>query len=395
LPAVIIVAGSKGKGSTAHLIASILGAAGLRTGLYTSPHIDRWNERIAAEGQDILDEEAAALIERYGADMLRAGSDGERATYFEVMTALAFLHFVNHALDVVVLEVGLGGRFDAVNVCDARVAVITQLGLEHQSVLGETIGQIALEKAGVMRTGQFVILEHQPIAATAALWAEADRVGALRVDAGLWEISEGSVGQDFQEFILTRAGQSLGPLRLRLLGRHQLRNARLAVMAALAYSDKTGNIIPDEAIARGLVGLRMPVRMEFMPGHPDLLLDGAHNTESAAALADAVQRHFPNRKIRLVVGMMRDKNPQKFMEEMKKLNPVEVIAVGVESDRAWSERELAEQWSGLDAPVRLAHRWQDAQELLKKSASEAGLVLVTGSLYLAGEARRHRMRGAA
>ncbi len=167
-------------------------------------------------------------------------------------------------------------------------------------------------------------------------------------------------------------------------------------MAALAYSDKTGNLIPDEAIARGLLGLRIPVRMEYFPGHPDLLLDGAHNTESAAALADAVIRHFPDRRIRLVIGMMRDKDPKKFMEKMKILKPVEVIAVGVESERAWSEQELAAQWSDLDLPVRQAHRWPNAQDFfLIKSASEGDLVLVTGSLYLAGEARRQRMGSAA
>lgn len=391
LPPVIVVAGSKGKGSTSHLIASILGAAGLRTGLYTSPHIVRWNERIVAEGQEITDEEAAGLIARFGARMTVPTAGGETATYFEVMTALAFLHFSDRDLDAVVLEVGLGGTYDAVNVCDAAVGVITQLGLEHQLVLGDTLAKIAGEKAGIMRRGQYVVLEHQPIEATAVLWARAEEAGARHVDAGMWSIREDGIDRDFQQFFLARGEQSLGPLRLRLLGEHQLRNARLAVMAALAFAARTGTDLPDEALTRGMVGVKVPVRMEFLenvPAGKDWLLDGAHNRESAAALAAGIRRHFAGRPVRLAVGMMRDKNPQAFLEEMKTVNPLEIVAVGMESDRAWGADELVSQWAASGVPIRKAARWAEASEHLRRSLRPHELAVVTGSLYLAGEARR-------
>lgn len=391
LPGVVVVAGSKGKGSTSHLIASILGAAGLKTGLYTSPHIVRWNERIVAEGAQITDEEAAAWIARHADAFLSPTSNGERATYFEVMTAMAFLHFADRELEAVVLEVGLGGTYDAVNVSDAQVAVITQLGLEHQGVLGETLAQIAAEKAGVLKRGQVAVFEHQPIEAMAVLWAAAEQAGALHVDAGLWSIQEDEMGRDFQQFFLTRGEESLGPLRLRLLGAHQLRNARLAVMGALAFCEKTARVLPDEAIVRGLFGVKVPVRMELIGGGPDgvnWLLDGAHNRESAAALAAAIRRHFAGWPVRLAVGMMRDKQPDAFLKELAVLKPVEVVAVGVRSDRAWAPAELTERWKAVGIPSREAQDWSQAAELLKGSSRSGELLVVTGSLYLAGEARK-------
>lgn len=388
LPPAVIVAGSKGKGSTSHLIASILGAAGLRTGLYTSPHIVRWNERIVAEGQEITDEEAEALIAEYGGRLAAPTANGQLPTYFEVVTALAFLHFADRGLEAVVLEVGLGGTYDAVNVVDAGVAVITQLGLEHQLVLGDTLAKIAGEKAGVMREGQYTVLEHQPIEAAAALWAQADEKRARKIDAGMWTIEPGETGRDFQDFSLMSGPLEFGPLRLRLLGEHQLRNARLAVIAALAFAEKNGREMPDEAIARGLFGVKVPVRMELFDGKPAWLLDGAHNTESAAALAAGIRKHFPGRRVRLAVGMMRDKDPKKFMEQMDRIGPAEVVAVGMESDRAWTAAELAERWSSPDRTVREAARWPDARRMLAETLEPDDLAVVTGSLYLAGEARR-------
>lgn len=389
LPPVVIVAGSKGKGSTAHLTASILGAAGLKTGLYTSPHIVRWNERIVAEGQPISDEEAAALIGRFGDAFLAPTANGERATYFEVVTAMAFLHFADRELEAVVLEVGLGGTYDAVNVCDAPVAVITQLGLEHQLVLGATLPEIAREKAGVMRKGQYAILEHQPLEAVAVLWAAAEEAGAQKIDAGMWQIQPGETGKDFQEFTLAAGAYEFGPLRLRLLGEHQLRNARLAVMAAFAFGEKSGRTIPDEAIARGLFGVKVPVRMELLEeAGAAWLLDGAHNRESAAALAAAIRKHFEDRPVRLAVGMMRDKDPAAFLQELKAVGPLEVIAVGIGSERAWPAEALAGHWSASGIPVRAAARWPDAEAMMKKSLKPGELAVVTGSLYLAGEARR-------
>lgn len=392
LPPVVIVAGSKGKGSTSHLTASILGAAGLKTGLYTSPHIIRWNERIVANGQEITDEEVAELITRHGGEFLKRCGNGEMPTYFEAVTALAFLHFAAKGLDAVVLEVGLGGRFDAVNVCDAAVGVITQLALEHQAVLGPTLVEIAAEKAGIMRRGQLVILEQQPLDATTVLWVEAESVGARKVDADRWSLEAGSSGPDHQEFTLVSGAVEYGPLRLGLLGDHQLRNARLAIMAAFAFGEKTGREIPDEAIRRGLLGVRVPVRMEHITEAGEWLLDGAHNAESAAALAIGVRKHFGGMPVRLVVGMLRDKDPSGFIKELSRLDPVEVIACGVDSDRAWSPDELQAAWEAVGIRARKALRWSEAEAMIRRDAASGELTVVTGSLYLAGEARRSLRR---
>lgn len=388
LPAVITVAGSKGKGSTSHLIVSILGAAGLKTGLYTSPHISRWNERITANGQEISDDEAAAIIAKYGDAIAQPCSNGEKPTYFEVMTAIAFLHFTGCGLDAVVLEVGLGGTYDAVNVCDAQVAVITQLGLEHQKVLGATLTEIAREKAGIMRQGQFIILERQPLDATTVLWRHAEDTGARKIDADRWSIEKGEAGHDYQEFSLVSGAVEYGPLRLGLLGDHQIRNARLAVMAAFAFGEKSGREIPDEAIRRGLLGLTVPARMEHIVDDREWLLDGAHNTESAEVLADAVKKHFGNMSVRLIVGMLRDKDPIAFIKNLEPLKPVEVIAAGVRSERAWSAEELGERWESIGLRARKAHDWSEAEQMIRADAQPGELTVVTGSLYLAGEARK-------
>lgn len=388
LPPVIIVAGSKGKGSTAHLITSILGAAGMRTGLYTSPHIIRWNERIIANGQEITDAEAAALIGRFGSEFGRPCANGETATYFEVMTALALLHFAAARLDAVVLEVGLGGAYDAVNVCDAQVAVITQLGLEHQKILGATLPEIAREKAGVMRSGQFVILERQPLDATTALWRHAEETGAKKIDADRWGLERGHWARDHQEFSLLSGAVEYGPLRLGLLGDHQIRNARLAVMAVFSLGEKIGCEIPDEAIRRGLLGVRVPVRMELIEGSPSWLLDGAHNAESASALADGILKHFAGAPVRLVVGMLSDKDAAGFMNELKRLQPVEVIAAGVDSERGRDPEELCRVWESLGIRARKAAGWADAERMVRADAQPGDVIVVTGSLYLAGEARK-------
>lgn len=388
LPFVITVAGSKGKGSTSHLIASILGAAGLKTGLYTSPHISRWNERITANGQDISDEEIAAIISKHGDAMVRPCSNGEKATYFEVITAIAFLHFAACGLDAVVLEVGLGGTYDAVNVCDAQVAVITQLGLEHQTVLGATLPEIAREKAGIMREGQFTILERQPLDATTVLWRHAEETGARKIDADRWAIEKGAAGPDYQEFSLLSGPVEYGPLRLGLLGDHQIRNARLAMMAAFAFGEKSGRNIPDEAIRRGLLGLTVPARMEHIVEDREWLLDGAHNTESAEVLADAVKKHFGSMPVRLIVGMLRDKDPVAFIKNLEPLKAIEVIAVGVQSERAWSAEELGERWQTIGLRARKAQSWSDAEQMIRADAQPGELTVVTGSLYLAGEARK-------
>jgi dihydrofolate synthase/folylpolyglutamate synthase len=262
------------------------------------------------------------------------------------------------------------------------------LGLEHQKVLGATLPEIAREKAGVMRAGQYVVIERQSLDATTVLWRCAEDAGAKKIDADRWMLEPGDSARDYQEFSLVSGAVEYGPLRLGLLGDHQIRNARLAVMAAFAFGEKTNREIPDEAVRRGLLGVRVPVRMEWIDGEPAWLLDGAHNAESAEALAEGILKHFAGSPVRLVVGMLRDKNPSTFMQELERLNPVDVIAVGVDSDRTWTSDELRAFWQPLGIRSRKALSWTDAERMVREDAQPGELTVVTGSLYLAGEARR-------
>lgn len=363
---IVLIAGTKGKGSTAALLASILSAAGLATGLYTKPHLQSYRERVRVDGVAVGESAFADAVDalRPQIDALRelAPSAGQPTT-FELTTALAFMHFASSRCTLAVIEVGLGGRLDATNATDPHVSVITPISHDHMRELGPRLDGIAREKAGILRPGRVAVVAAQRATVTAAIRAECERVGAER--------------RVIPPLTVVEANR----LRLTLRGAHQRQNAALAIAAARALSEHGIVTVNDDHVARGLTRLRWAGRFEVVPGAPIIVLDGAHNDGSAEALASALRTEFPGRRVRLVVGMMRDKDAAAFARAMKPVASV-IYATAPHGVRALPSEELARRYRS-----RSFAQLTDALAAARSESSARDIVCVTGSLALVGEAR--------
>jgi len=387
----VVIAGSKGKGSTAAFLEAILLAAGHRAGLYTSPHLVSVRERIRVGGREIG---ARALGSRIGELRRRLGPRA-RLTHFEWLTLAGIEHFARERALPALLEIGLGGRLDAVNAVDGALTVVTGIEREHVDLLGTRLAGIAAEKAGIMRPGVPCVIGAVRPAARAALATCAARAGARPVwleSAAAWRIT----GHDRRglRLDLTTPGGTLRGLRLGMLGRHQAHNAALAVLAAGELRAQ-GWSIPDAAVRRGLAAARWPGRCEYRPGRPALLLDGAHTAGSARALADLLAEVFPRRRIALVFGALRDKNCAAMAGALFPL------AAAAHLVRPPEERGLEPAELLRRVPPHLRGRCRSAPGAAAalaaagRDAGPSGLVVVAGSLFLAGEVlalerRKHR-----
>lgn len=363
---IVLIAGTKGKGSTAALLASILTAAGATTGLYTKPHLQSYRERVRVDGEAVSEGVFADAVDALGPqiDALRvlAPSAGLPTT-FELTTALALQHFASSRCSVAVVEVGLGGRLDATNATDPHVSVITPISHDHMRELGTRLDGIAREKAGILRPGRVAVVAAQRPTVTAAIRIECDRLGAER------------------RMIPPLTPAEAKRLRLALPGQHQRQNAALAISAAHALAEHGIVKVDDNDVTRGLSRLRWPGRFEVVPGTPTIVLDGAHNDGSAEALALALRSEFPGRHVRLVVGMMRDKDAAAFARAMRPVARV-VYATAPRGARALPAEELARRYR--------SRSFANVAEALATARSESDardIVCVTGSLALVGEAR--------
>ncbi|GAO05073.1 folylpolyglutamate synthase/dihydrofolate synthase family protein [Anaeromyxobacter sp. PSR-1] len=359
---VLHVGGTNGKGSTCAMAAAALREAGLRTGLYTSPHLVRFNERIQVDGVEISDAALAATLEavRRACPWHEAGGEGDRLTYFEVATLAGLLHLAAERVDAAVIEVGLGGRFDATNAIRPAVTAIARIGLDHTQLLGDTVERVAFEKAGIFKPGvPAVVHAAQPAGALEVLRAEAARRGAPFVVAGeAWD----------------------GPVALR--GPHQRANAALAAAALRALAG-AGVAVPEDAIARGIAGARWPGRLEELGG---VLLDGAHNPQGAAALAAALPALHPGRPVELVFGVLADKDHAGMLAALAPaVRRLHLVTPPSPRARPAAELRALAEAHGVAADVHggLA----EAIACARAAAGEGGVVGVAGSLYLVGEAR--------
>lgn len=352
----IHIAGSNGKGSTAAMCDAVLRAAGLRVGLYTSPHLSRLTERVRVDGVEIAPDRVAALVERVLAM-------GPELTFFEAVTAMGFVAFAEDAIDVAVVEVGLGGRLDATNaLARPLVSVVTGIALEHTEVLGSTLAQIAREKAGIFRAGVPAVAAARDEEARAAIAEVARRVGAPLA----W------LGTDF--------ASDVAPA---LLGAHQRDNAALA-MAAL--SRLPGALRPTASAREALERVTWPGRLERIGD--DILLDGAHNADGARALAAALPEVAAGRPVTMVLGMVDDKDMAAFLAPLAGL--VEhVVATTPDTPRARDAAMLAEGVAARGISVEIE---PDPVRALERAAARAGLCVVAGSLFLIGQLRAH-LRG--
>jgi dihydrofolate synthase/folylpolyglutamate synthase len=386
------IAGTNGKGSTAAMLDSILRMAGRRTGLYTSPHLERINERIRINGDDISDEDFAAAWTRVQAaieSLLANGKLAAHPTYFECITALAFVAFVEHGVDFAIYEVGLGGRLDSTNIVEPEVAVITSIDFDHESFLGHSIAEIAAEKAGIIKPGALVVTSAERPEARDVIARRCKEMGArlVEVDAA-WSVKESATAGGYYRAIAA-ATDSHKELAIEppLPGRFQIRNALTAATAARLLAER-GFAITDEAIANGIRKARWPGRLERLSDRPAVYLDGTHNPAGAKELLKFWQENFAGRRIWLVYGAMRDKAVD---EIAGLLFPVADFVILTEplQPRAISAPLLAEMTGHLAKNSAVVSNPVEALERAIEMASPEDAVFATGSLYLVGDLRSY------
>jgi dihydrofolate synthase/folylpolyglutamate synthase len=406
----VLVAGTNGKGSTAATLASILQASGLNTGLYTSPHLVRLNERIRLNGVSIADADFALLhdvVDRTAERLVEEGDLPWHPSFFEMLTAMAFEYFARNRPDMVVLEVGMGGRLDATNVVEPRLSIITDIALDHQKYLGETIAEIAREKAGIIRSGGAVVTLPQLPEANDVIGNAILDTGARAVNAVPYvpPVSPGSANylvpgaagspQIRNRYLLEVMGKEI-MVDSPLVGRHQLRNLALAIAAAEELHHQGINKITPETIAQGIRDTQWPGRFQMLPpegGNPEMVLDVAHNPAGAWALRSTLSSAYPNlesgREITMVFGVMRDKAMQEMTEI---LFPIagRVILTHANNPRSASPEEIRQAAARITRGVDIEDATDTASALdrAQNVAGENGLIVVTGSIYLVGEAMR-------
>ena len=411
----VLIAGTNGKGSTAATLASILRASGLKTGLYTSPHLMRINERIRVNGQEISDDDFARLhgeVDGAAERLVEQEKLPWHPSFFEMMTAIAFEHFTREQVEIAVLEVGMGGRLDATNVVEPRISVITDISLDHQKFLGNTVGEIAREKVGIIRAGGVVVTLPQQPEANDVIGNTILELGARGVSAVPY-VPPVSPGSGDYLVKVKRGGETLHassgeaaksyiyryPLQVMkhqivvetaLVGRHQLRNVALAIAAAEELSKQGFAGITPQTIERGIRETRWPGRFEVMtarPGWPEVVLDVAHNPAGAWALRSALSERYGDRPLLFVFGAMRDKAISEMTEILFPLAE-RVIATRAENPRSATPEEIqqagARTGTEIEAAADIATALAQARQWAGKTPGKA--IVVTGSIYLVGEA---------
>jgi dihydrofolate synthase/folylpolyglutamate synthase len=411
----VLIAGTNGKGSTAATLASILQASALKTGLYTSPHLMRINERIRVNGQEISDNDFARLhgeVDGAAEKLVERAALPWHPSFFEMMTAIAFEHFAREQVEIAVLEVGMGGRLDATNVVEPRISVITDISLDHQKFLGNTVGEIAREKVGIIRPGGVVVtLPQQPeandVIGNTILELSARGVSAVPYvppvspGSGDYLVTVRSGGETLPAGRVEAAKKYIYryPLQVMkhqivveasLVGRHQLRNVALAIAAAEELNKQGFAAITPQTIERGIRETRWPGRFQVMappPGLPEIVLDVAHNPAGAWALRSALSERYGDRPLLFVFGAMRDKAISEMTEILFPLAE-RVIATRAENPRSATPEEIQQAGARTGTEIELA---SDAASALEQARGWAGarpmaVIVVTGSIYLVGEA---------
>jgi dihydrofolate synthase/folylpolyglutamate synthase len=420
----VLIAGTNGKGSTAATLASILRASGLRTGLYTSPHLVRINERIRISGTEISDDDFALLhdvVDRTAERLVEEGELPWHPSFFEMLTAIAFEYFAQNKVEIAVLEVGMGGRLDATNVIQPRVSVITDISLDHQKFLGNTVAEIAREKAGIIRSGGVVVTLPQQPQANDVIGNTILELGAQGVSAVPYvpPVSPGSdpyfvpsvdekpsIAENAEECAedaekstpQTEVRISRYPLPVMgkqilvetpLVGRHQLRNIALAIATAEVLSHQ-GFLITPEVIERGIRETRWPGRFQVMPSQgtaPEYIFDVAHNPAGAWALRSTLSACYEDRPLTFVFGAMLDKAIGEIAEILFPL-AAQVIATRADNPRSATPDQIREAAARTGTDIEDAIDVGAALDRARSLAGPRGVVVITGSIYIVGEAMR-------
>jgi dihydrofolate synthase / folylpolyglutamate synthase len=400
----VLIAGTNGKGSTAATLASILQAAGYKTGLYTSPHLVRINERIRINGAAIADDDFTGihdLVDRTADRLVSEADLPWHPSFFEMLTAIAFECFAREKVDIAVLEVGMGGRLDATNVVDPRVSVITDISLDHQKFLGDTLTEIAREKAGIIRPNGAVVTLPQTADANDVIGNTILTLGARAITAVPYVPP---VSPNSAQYLLPSTQEKAGyvsryPLQVMgkeitvetpLVGRHQLRNIALAIAAAEELSRQGFAAITSATIERGIHDTRWSGRFHVLPAtadHPEVVFDVAHNPAGAWALRSTLSATYEERPLVFVFGAMRDKAVGEMAEILFPLAD-RIIATHADNPRAATPAEIREAAHRVSVEIDEAPDVSSALAQARAAAGTRGLVVVTGSIYIVGEAMR-------
>jgi dihydrofolate synthase/folylpolyglutamate synthase len=377
------IAGSKGKGSVSAFCASVLEKAGYQVGLYTSPHLKDFEERIQINQKPMPREVLVSYVD----EIKPVVSKVPGLTTFEIMTGLGFLYFAREDVDIGVIEVGLGGRLDATNIITPQVSVITSLYLDHTSILGDTIEEIAFEKGGIIKDGVPVISAPQVEKAISIIREIAQKKGAREVEVGR-DYSYRSISQSLegQEFEITRSrDQHQLVLRIPLLGEVQAINA-VTAYAALNLVREQGMAVDDEDIRRGFKEVNWPARFEVLQKQPPVIVDSAHNPASISKLRETIDEFFPDHELILIFGISEDKQLSGMLEEILPRTAT-LITTQADHPRAMDPEELARKANGYDCRIEVV---PVAKNALKRGLSlmgENSVLLVAGSVFVAASAR--------
>jgi dihydrofolate synthase/folylpolyglutamate synthase len=410
----VLVAGTNGKGSTSATLASILHTSGLKTSLYTSPHLMSINERIRLNGDPIADDQFAVIHDVVDRTAERLVSEGDlpwHPSFFEMLTAMAFEYFARSRPDIVVLEVGMGGRLDATNVVDPRLSIITDIALDHQKYLGETIAEIAREKAGIIRPNGVVVTlpqlpEANDVIGNAILDANARAINAvpfvppISPGSAPLSVSNGQLDRKRQRYPLDILGTQI-LVDSPLVGRHQLRNLALAIAAAVELRHLGFSQITPRSIEQGIRETQWPGRFQVLrpdEDHPEYVLDVAHNPAGAWALRSTLSSAYPDVgtgrslvgcSLTMVFGVMRDKAVQEMTEILFPIAD-SVIATHADNPRAASPAEIRQAAARISGGTNIEEAEDVASALAqaRKQAGRSGLIVVTGSIYVVAEAMR-------
>jgi dihydrofolate synthase/folylpolyglutamate synthase len=379
----IHIGGTNGKGSTAAMMASILQKEGYRVGLYTSPHLVRFTERMKVNGKEIEKEEMVNLTE-WMRERVETAGVAPPFTFFDFTTAMAFLYFKQKMVDLAILEVGLGGRLDSTNVIDPLLAIITNIGKDHEDVLGKGILRIAREKAGIIKEGRpLITAATQPrVLRLFSMTCKEKRSPYFRIGKEFKYVSEGEGSFSYEGL-----HRKLWNLSLNLHGPHQIINATTA-LGALEILDDLGYRVSNDAMTEGLKEVDWPGRLEMICSSPKVLLDGAHNPDGALSLKESLEKDFQYHHLILLIGIMKDKDIESILHFLSPLAD-RIILTRPTTDRAASPALLRKALGRNGKKAEVVEDFRKAIDRGLALTGEEDLFCITGSLYTVGEARSY------
>lgn len=386
---IIHVAGTNGKGSTCAFLHSILQESGYKVGLYTSPSMEGFTGRIKINQEKISEKSFAYLAQRVKEKIDILTFQGlEHPTEFEVITAMALLYFHEEKADFVVLEVGLGGRLDATNIIENPIlSIITPIGYDHMEYLGETLGKIAFEKAGIVKNDNLVVSAIQQDEAMEAIYEVAREKNSELFKVNLDSLKIHENGLESQSFSVQIMNEEYTNVKITLLGTHQIENACLALTAIEVLKRNRKIMIKKRSIYNGLYKTRWPGRFEIIRNNPLTIIDGAHNVHAAQRLKETIEKVILNKPIILVIGMLGDKDVSGVLNDLVPLSK-EVVVTKPNNSRALSAEELESKVNPINTKTHICTNIENALEKAKEICPKDGVILVAGSLYLIDSVRK-------